>query len=124
MAGARGVRRQVRWGLRHGIPRAVMARRARAGDLGARILIDPAVRADPFPHYEQLRARGKLVDAGVARCTVDHDLCSAVLRSASVALALASLVARCAPPALEAESARLFPSPVMASLLFTLMLWG
>ena len=81
MAGARGVRRQVRWGLRHGIPRAVMARRARAGDLGARILFDHTMRVDPFPHYEQLRARGKLVDAGVARCTVDHDLCSAVLRS-------------------------------------------
>jgi cytochrome P450 len=81
MAGARGVRRLVRWGLRHGMPRAVMARRARAGDLGARIMFDAAVRADPFPYYEQLRARGRLVDAGVARCTVDHDLCWAVLRS-------------------------------------------
>ena len=36
MAGARGLRRLVRWGLRHGVPRAVMARRAKAGDLGAR----------------------------------------------------------------------------------------
>jgi hypothetical protein len=81
MAGARGVRRLVRWGFRHGMPRAVMARRARAGDLGARIMFDAAVRADPFPYYEQLRARGRLVDAGVARCTVDHDLCRAVLRS-------------------------------------------
>jgi cytochrome P450 len=61
--------------------RAAMARRARAGDLGARILFDPAVRAEPFPYYEQLRARGRLVDASVARCTVDHGLCSDVLRS-------------------------------------------
>ena len=75
------MRRLVRWGLRHGMPRAVMSRRARAGDLGARILFDPAVRAEPFGYYEQLRARGRLVDAGVARCTVDHDLCSAALRS-------------------------------------------
>ena len=81
MAGARGVRRLVRWGLRHGVPRAVMARRARAGDLGARIMFDTAVRAEPFPFYEQLRARGRLVDAGVTRCSVDHGLCSAVLRS-------------------------------------------
>jgi cytochrome P450 len=58
-----------------------MSRRARAGDLGARILFDPAVRAEPFGYYEQLRARGRLVDAGPARCTVDHDLCSAMLRS-------------------------------------------
>jgi hypothetical protein len=71
----------LRWGLRHGMPRAVMARRARAGDLGARIMFDTAVRADPFGHYEQLRARGRLIDAGVARCTVDHHLCSAMLRS-------------------------------------------
>ena len=75
------MRRLVRWGLRHGVPRAVMARRARAGDLGARIMFDTAVRAEPFAYYEQLRARGRLMDAGVARCTVDHDLCSAVLRS-------------------------------------------
>ena len=34
MAGARGVRRVTRWGLRHGVPRMVMGRRARAGDLG------------------------------------------------------------------------------------------
>jgi hypothetical protein len=40
MAGARGVRRLVRWGLRHGVPRVAMARRARAGDLGARIMFD------------------------------------------------------------------------------------
>jgi cytochrome P450 len=59
----------------------VTARRARAGDLGARIMFDTAVRADPFGHYEQLRARGRLIDAGVARCTVDHHLCSAMLRS-------------------------------------------
>src|SRR5690242_21130697 len=81
MAATRGGRRLLRWGLRHGLPRAVMARRARAGDLGARIMFDSAVRADPFGHYEQLRARGRLVDAGVARCTVDHQLCSAMLRS-------------------------------------------
>ena len=82
MAGAPGVRRLVRWGLRHGVPRVVLSRRSRTGDLGARVLFDRAVRADPFGHYEQLRARGRLVDAGVARCTVDHELCSAVLRSA------------------------------------------
>jgi cytochrome P450 len=81
MAGARGVRRLVRWGLRHGVPRVVMARRARAGDLGARIMFDTGVRAEPFPYYEQLRARGRLVEAGVARCSVDYGLCSAVLRS-------------------------------------------
>ena len=81
MAGARGARRVVRWGLRHGVPRMVMGRRARAGDLGAQIMFDGAMRAEPFPYYEQVRARGRLVNAGVARCSVDHGLCSAVLRS-------------------------------------------
>ena len=29
------------------------------GDIGARLMIDPALRDDPYPYYEQLRRRGR-----------------------------------------------------------------
>ena len=71
----------VRWGLRHGILRRFLVHRARSGDVGARIMIDPELRDDPYPYYEQLRARGRLVVTGLAPTTVDHGVCTAVLRS-------------------------------------------
>jgi cytochrome P450 len=67
--------------MRHGLMRRFLVRRARSGDLGARIIIDPALRDDPYPSYEQLRARGRLVITGLAPTTVDHAVCTAVLRS-------------------------------------------
>ena len=44
-------------------------------------MIDPALRDDPYPSYEQLRARGRMVVTGLAPTTVDHAVCTAVLRS-------------------------------------------
>jgi len=81
MAGSRGARRMVRWGLRHGLMRRMVARQSKAGELGGRLLVDPVVIADPYPYYEQLRERGRLVDTGFALATVDHGLSTAVLRS-------------------------------------------
>jgi hypothetical protein len=81
MVGTRGARQLLRWGLRHGLMRRVLHRRARAGDVGARLLLDPADSADPYARYEDIRARGRLVATGLAPTTVDHELCSAILRS-------------------------------------------
>ena len=71
----------VRWGLRHGLVRQVLHRRARDGDVGSRIMIDPVVREDPYPWYERIRAGGRVVATGLAPTTVDHVLCTAILRS-------------------------------------------
>ncbi len=79
--GARDARQVVRWGLRHGLVRRVLHRRARAGDVGSRIMIDPTVRDDPYPWYERIRGGGRVVATGLAPTTVDHALCTAILRS-------------------------------------------
>jgi cytochrome P450 len=53
----------------------------RAGDLGSRLMIDPAIREDPFPYYDQMYAQGPLVRSDVALISAHHDVCLAVLRS-------------------------------------------
>ncbi|MGH3916864.1 MAG: cytochrome P450 [Pseudonocardiaceae bacterium] len=58
-----------------------MHRQMRAGDLGSRLLIDPAIREDPFPYYDQLREQGRIVRSGIALISAHHDVCLAVLRS-------------------------------------------
>ncbi len=75
------LRRRIRWVARHGLVRRALQRQMRAGDLGSRLMIDPAVREDPFPHYDQLRAQGRLVRSELALMTAHHDVCLAVLRS-------------------------------------------
>src|SRR3954454_10413291 len=81
MAGSRGVRRVVRWGLRHGMMRRMVRRQMKAGELGARLMSDPEVVAVPYPFYEELRSRGKLVDTGMFHATVDHEVSTQMLRS-------------------------------------------
>ena len=81
MVGTQDARQLLRWGLRHGVMRAFLLRGARRGDLGARLMVDPALRDDPYASYEELRARGRLVPTGVAPTTADHAVCTAVLRS-------------------------------------------
>ncbi|GAA1880400.1 cytochrome P450 [Pseudonocardia ailaonensis] len=81
MAGSRGVRRAVRWGLRHGLLRRMLRRQQRAGELGSKLMTDPVVIADPYPFYDELRSRGRLVDTGLLHATVDHELTTTVLRS-------------------------------------------
>ncbi|MGH3975305.1 MAG: cytochrome P450 [Pseudonocardiaceae bacterium] len=75
------IRRRIRWLVRHGPVRWTVQRQARAGDLGSRLMIDPAIREDPFPHYEELRAQGRFVTTGLALISAHHDVCQAVLRN-------------------------------------------
>jgi cytochrome P450 len=71
----------TRWVPRHGLPRLLLARAARAGDLRAQMMKDPAVCAEPFAMYEQLRRRGRLVPGSFMNSTVDYEVADAVLRS-------------------------------------------
>jgi cytochrome P450 len=44
-------------------------------------MIDPVVRENPFPYYDELRARGPLVHTRLALISAHHDVCVAVLRN-------------------------------------------
>jgi cytochrome P450 len=75
------LRRGIRWVVRHGLVRRTVQRQMRAGDLGARLIMDPAVRKDPFPYYDEIRAQGQIVTSGLAPISAHHDVCRSVLRS-------------------------------------------
>jgi cytochrome P450 len=69
------------WALAHGLQRTMIRRGARRGDLISRMVMDPALRLDPFPAYEELRARGPISANGLISASVDHAVCNEVLRS-------------------------------------------
>ncbi|HWJ67881.1 MAG TPA: cytochrome P450 [Nocardioides sp.] len=69
------------WGLAHGLQRSLIGRGARKGDLISRMVMDPALRADPFPAYEELRGRGRISANDLISASVDHAVCNEVLRS-------------------------------------------
>ena len=71
----------LRWGATHGLMRAAIRRQVRAGNPDARLLLDPAMQADPFPHSETLRPSYPFALGAFARLTVHHDVATAVLRS-------------------------------------------
>lgn len=75
------VRRRVRWLVRHGLIRRTVHRQMRTGDLGARLMMDPALREDPYPYYDQLRAQGPIARSGISLISAHHEVCRAVLRS-------------------------------------------
>ena len=74
-------RRMTRWGLRHGVVRFGSGPAARTGDLHSTFMTDPRYRADPFPFYEQVRARGTLVPGRLGSVTASYAVCDALLRS-------------------------------------------
>jgi cytochrome P450 len=76
-----GARSRVRWGVQHGIVGLAVRRAARRGDLQALFVVDPAHRADPYPLYERVRVRGRLVPGKLGHITVDHGVVNEVLRS-------------------------------------------
>jgi cytochrome P450 len=78
----------VRWGTRHGIARAALTVAARGGEVQANIVMNPEVRRNPYPAYEDLRARGRLVTGRLGLLTADHEVCRTVLGSASAGVAM------------------------------------
>src|ERR687889_1041399 len=75
------VRSAVRWTTTHGALRLAIRARARAGNPDAQVMTDPALRADPYPHYERLRSPAPFAVGALARVSVHHDVCTDVLRS-------------------------------------------
>ena len=71
----------VRWALFHGLARVASRRAAGRGDLHARLMTDPSLRAEPWAFYEQVRSRGPLVRGRFAAVTATHEVASTVLRS-------------------------------------------
>jgi cytochrome P450 len=98
-------RESVRWVLAHGIIRAINRRQAGRGNLVSRLMVEPAVREDPFPTYEQIRAGGPLAGEGPFRVTCSHEVASAILRSEAFGV-----------PAANAH----FPEPLHSLFLATL----
>ena len=77
----RPARTVVRWAVRHGLPAVYLERGARRGDLVGRLLRDPAARDEPYPLYEQLRARGPVSPGSIGLVTASHAVASDILRS-------------------------------------------
>src|SRR3954466_8720786 len=71
----------LRWAARHGIARTLLQRHARRGNLDARLMTDLSLREDPFPSYDEIRARGRISRGPFAHTSASHDVCGAVLRS-------------------------------------------
>jgi cytochrome P450 len=71
----------VRWGTRHGIARAFLVTGVRKGELQSSIIMDPEARRNPYPVYAEMRSRGRLVTGRLGLLSVDHEICSTVLRS-------------------------------------------
>lgn len=69
----------------HGVVRRFAAMGVRSGDVQARMMADPAVRADPVAFYDELREltsdTGPLIRCRVSYVTVDHGLAHELLRS-------------------------------------------
>ncbi len=75
------IKERLHWLAMHGVVRSAATLSARRGDLQARLLTDPALRADPFGFYSELRRQGPLVRARVSYLTVDHAVAHELLRS-------------------------------------------
>lgn len=72
---------RLRWLVLHGIVRGLSRVGARRGDPQARLIADPAVRADPAAFADEMRARGPVVRSRTALMTFDHAVANEVLRS-------------------------------------------
>jgi hypothetical protein len=59
----------------------VLASRARAGSADARLLRDPALQAEPWEHYRDMRAHRPFAQAPLGKATAHHDVATAILRS-------------------------------------------
>jgi cytochrome P450 len=86
------VRLAARWAATHGLMRLALRRGVRAGNLDARLMTDPALQADPFPHYERLRVDYPLARGGLALATVHHEVCTTVLRGDDFGVARPDLI--------------------------------
>ncbi len=70
----------IRWGARHGIAGAVIRVGARRGEMHARLVTDPSLRANPYPFYDEIRSRAAIHPGRLAMVTARHAVISEILR--------------------------------------------
>jgi cytochrome P450 len=75
------LKQRLHWLALHGFVRAVASIGASRGDLQARLIADPAVKRDPVPFYEEVRARGPLVRSRIGYLTAEYKIAHELLRS-------------------------------------------
>jgi cytochrome P450 len=75
------LKQRLRWLALHGFVRGVASIDTKRGDLLARFITDPALKNDPVPFYDEVRARGRLVRCRRGYLTADHAIGHALLRS-------------------------------------------
>jgi cytochrome P450 len=75
------VKQRLHWLAMHGVVRALINVGARRGDPQARLVADPAVRADPIPFFDELRAGPPVIKTRTGYLTVDHGVAGELLRS-------------------------------------------
>ena len=75
------MKQRLHWISMHGVVRAVAGWSAKHGDPQARMIADPAVRADPVSFYEELRTQGPLIRTRIGHLTVEHAVAHELLRS-------------------------------------------
>src|ERR1700722_10302816 len=74
-------RARVYWGLAHGLPRVMVRRAARRGDLQGRLMLAPSSGDQVWELFEEARARGPVLRSRVSYLTVDHATVKEVLSS-------------------------------------------
>ncbi|WP_319448252.1 MULTISPECIES: cytochrome P450 [unclassified Mycobacterium] len=75
------LRQRTHWFALHGFVGGMSTLGVKRGDMQARLIADPAVRADPGAFADELRTRGRLVRGRAAWLTTDHALVHQLLRS-------------------------------------------
>lgn len=73
--------RWIGWAVAHGLPRRMLRRAARRGDLIARLEVDPELRENPYPGFDELRERSVVVGGHLLMATANHAASHEILRS-------------------------------------------
>ena len=75
------MKERLHWFALHGVIRTLAGLSARGGDPQARLVADPAIRAEPFPFFDRLREQGPLLRARASLLTTDYAVAHELLRS-------------------------------------------
>ncbi|HWE90717.1 MAG TPA: cytochrome P450 [Pseudonocardiaceae bacterium] len=81
LGGAMKARAAVTWSIKYGLPGLGLRLAARRGEPVARAFVEPGLREDPFPVYDEIRARGPLVGGRFVSATASHAVANELLRS-------------------------------------------
>src|SRR5262249_3950297 len=71
---------RIRWMVRYGLPRGVLAVQARRGPPLARFLLGRARGDEMYRLFEQIRQRGRLARRPFLWVSADHEICRSILR--------------------------------------------